>query len=77
MKWLALALILTACTPVKLQPVSHDCPWPVSYTAAEQTQAADELAAIKSQAPMVARMITDYGRERATLRACHQAGDLG
>jgi hypothetical protein len=75
------AFILPACTPVKLQPVSHDCVAIVDYTDGDERQAAGELLAMQDanhhpRYPMVSRMITDYGRERAALKPC-QSGNEG
>lgn len=41
----------------------------VSYSKAEQTQAADELAKLPAGS-MVGRLVTDYGAMRAADRAC-------
>ena len=78
---ISLAMMLAACTPVKLQPVVHDCPAIVAYTAGDEAQAATELTAMQDanhqpRYPMISRMIRDYGRERAALRPC-QASDDG
>lgn len=76
-----LALTVAACTPIKLQPVVHDCPAIVAYTAGDEKQAAAELTAMQDanhqpRYPMISRMISDYGRERAALRSC-QVSDEG
>lgn len=43
------------------------------YSAAVQTAAANELAAIKGQAPNVVRLINDYRRVRKAIEACERA----
>jgi hypothetical protein len=66
---------LVGCTPVIERPIVHDCPKIVDYSADQQNQAADELEAMQyanhhPRYPMVSRMMTDYGRERAALMPC-------
>ena len=68
MRALMALLLLSACAPA---PVVSACPPVKPYSAEFQSQAAAELEAIKYTAPHVAEMITDYGTERAMLRACH------
>lgn len=65
---LLVLLLLSACAPA---PAVNACPPVKPYSAEFQLVAAAELEAIKSTAPHVAEMITDYGAERAMLRACH------
>jgi hypothetical protein len=68
MRALLVLLLLSACAPA---PVVNAYPPVKPYSAEFQSQAAAELEAIKSFAPHVAEMITDYATERAMLRACH------
>lgn len=68
-------LLMTACSPVEVQPVIHDCPAIVDYTQGDLTQAAAELTTMQDanhrpRYPMVNRFMADYGRERAALKAC-------
>ena len=70
-----LACVLNACaTPVEV-PVTHFvCPKLVTYTAAEQSQAATELETLlqanpKAELPV---MMTNYARLRAAVRACQK-----
>lgn len=79
---ICLALLLPACTPVKLQPVVHDCPAIVVYTAGDESEADAELTAMQDanhqpRYPMISRMIGDYGRERAMLRPCQASTEGG
>lgn len=64
LKCVALLLLLAGCAT----PVASICPAPVTYTAAEQARAADELDALAPDA-MLRQMMADYGTERARLRA--------
>lgn len=67
---LAIALaLLAACSTPPAVPSASVCPEPKPYTSAEERRAAAELLALPSES-IVAVMITDYGRERAELRAC-------
>lgn len=76
--FICLVLGLAGCTSMSISPVSHDCPKTVSYSAADLNQAADELTAMQDanhqpRYPMISRMMTDYGRERAALTPCQPA----
>lgn len=66
---LALAPLLMACS--SCPPVSERtvCPAPVEYSPEFQGRLAGELDALNPGAALAAA-ITDYGKERATLRAC-------
>lgn len=71
---LTASLLLTACaTTLSSAPVPPApalvLPPLVSYSAAEQDEAFKELSAIKDKAPMVAKMMDDYGNLRAGIRA--------
>jgi len=68
---LCLAYLLYGCSTSTPAPVSV-CPAPVPYTRAEMRDAAQALAALP-QGSILARMLQDYGRERAELRACRAA----
>ena len=68
-------LVVASCaTPVEV-PVTHFvCPKLVTYTAAEQSQAATELETLlkansKAELPI---MMTNYARLRAAVRACQK-----
>ena len=67
-------LLLAGCATTTPVPVVHTvCAVTVKpYTAAEQNKVADEMAAAPANAvwPL---WITDYGKERAALRACAKA----
>ena len=69
---LAFFVVTSCATPVEV-PVTHFvCPKLVTYTAAEQSQAATELESLlqanpKAELPI---MMTNYARLRAAIRAC-------
>ncbi len=65
---LALAALAAACAVAKPGTASL-CPEPKSYTADQEARAARELLALP-EGSVLAKMILDYGRERAALRAC-------
>jgi len=58
---------LGACTSP--QPASVICPVPVAYTKSQETQAADERAALPAKS-ILRTFLDDYGKERDKLRAC-------
>ncbi len=64
---IALLLALSACAPTTIKLI---CPPIVSYTAAEQAQAADELEAMPEGSIIRGRFMPDYGKLRAQIRAC-------
>lgn len=68
-----MVLILSApiqgCVTAPSEPTRLALPPLVSYSPEQQRKAADELAAIRPQAPTVGRMIDDYGNLRAAIRA--------
>lgn len=69
---LLVAVVVAGCAAV----VPHGdpavlCPEPKAYTADEERRASAELLALPPDS-VIAVMITDYGRERAELRACRQ-----
>lgn len=66
---LALAAITAACSSLTVPPAPSLCPEPKPYTTDEEARAARELLTL-SAGSILAEMITDYGRERAELRAC-------
>lgn len=66
---LALAALAAACSSLAAPPAVSLCPEPKSYTADEEVRAVRELLALPAGS-ILAEMITDYGRERAELRAC-------
>lgn len=69
----ALALAaLAACSSFAIPPAPSLCPEPKQYSADEEVRAARELLALAAGSSL-AEMITDYGRERAELRACRRA----
>lgn len=61
--------LLTACVAGNSEPTRLALPPLVSYSPEQQRKAANELAAIRPQAPTVGRMIDDYGNLRAAIRA--------
>lgn len=61
-------LWLTGCATGGSE-TSAPCPPVVKYTAADQTRAADEVAALPEGAVIV-RMLSDYGVLRDQARAC-------
>ena len=63
----ALVLLTSCASPIVASP--SICPPVVVYTPAEQDRLADETAQL-AEGSMLLRAITDYGRERAMLRAC-------
>ena len=69
---LALAALAAACSTLTVPPATSLCPEPKSYTVDEEARAARELLALPAGS-VLAEMITDYGRERAELRACRRA----
>jgi len=68
---LALAAIAAACSSLTAPPAASLCPEPKPYTVDEESRAARELLALPAGS-ILAEMITDYGRERAELRACRR-----
>lgn len=69
----ALALVaplLSGCESVRYKPI---CPTLVTYSLAEQTQLAQELAATP-QATMTHRVVGDYAGLRDQGRACQESG---
>ena len=71
---LAFLVVASCATPVEV-PVTHFvCPELVTYTAAEQSQAATELEALLKTNPKaeVPVMMTDYAQTRAAIRACQK-----
>jgi hypothetical protein len=68
---LALAALAAACSSLTLPPAPSLCPEPKAYTVDEESGAARELLALPASS-ILAEMITDYGRERAELRACRR-----
>jgi hypothetical protein len=69
---LAVAVLAAACSSIAGSSSATLCPQPKTYTADDETRAARELQALPADS-MLAAMITDYGRERAALRACRGA----
>lgn len=70
---LALAGCATAPKPPAPTPIaSVQCLPLASYSKAEQTEAADELAKLPAGS-VLGRMVTDYGSMRAADRACLKA----
>ncbi|MBO1328521.1 hypothetical protein OQ496_09280 [Acetobacter suratthaniensis] len=68
---LCVCLPLCGCTTPVLRP---ECPTLVSYSAAEQTALAQELAA-HTDMPMTHRAMRDYAGLRDQGRACQKAAD--
>ena len=69
---LALAVAAAAsCSSLTVPPAPGLCPEPKPYAADEEARAARELLTL-SAGSILAEMITDYGRERAELRACRR-----
>lgn len=69
------ALVIASCAAPINVPVTHFvCPKLVIYTAAQQAEAAKEMSILlKSDVNAeLPKMMTDYGRERAAIRACQQ-----
>jgi hypothetical protein len=63
---LAAGLAIGGCASTR---AVNTCPQPKEYSQELQNQAADELDALPPGAAL-GQMMTDYGEERAALRAC-------
>jgi len=68
-RWIALALMTSLTAGCDRAVSSAACPPLVSYSPAEQAQAADELRTLPAGA-MLREFIKDYGVLRAQVRAC-------
>lgn len=69
--WILMAdvVLLAGCTGTAAQVSAVVCPPVIVYTPAQEKEAASELSALPA-ASVLSQMITDYGTERAQLRAC-------
>jgi hypothetical protein len=68
----ALALVaIAACSSLTAPPRPSLCPEPTQYSATEEARAARDLLGLPAGS-ILAKMIADYGRERAELRACRR-----
>lgn len=72
MRYLIMALALTACTPTVLQPVASNCVPIPSYSQDWQTAFAGEVDALTAnhQYPHVEQFIVDSERTRSALKVC-------
>jgi hypothetical protein len=68
---LSVAVAAASCAGAPVISGANDCPEPKQYTADEEARAARELLVLPVGS-VLAEMITDYGRERAELRACRR-----
>ena len=70
MRWIILALVLAGCATVTPAPVVKTLCLPMpAYSEAQQSAAADELAALPGGS-VLATFIVDYAGMRAANRAC-------
>jgi len=61
--------LLGACAMVSSEPVAGMCPPVVEYSQAEQTQTADEFAALPDDSVLI-DWLADYSLLREQARAC-------